>query len=228
MNVYKYDEITKEYLGIETAHLNPLETEIQGKEVYLLPANATFDMPYPVKTGYAQVYIDGVWNYVEDNRGKEYWLDTDEYGTPARTMKELGAFPANAIFKAPQKPFDILKQEKLREAGSLFAQKRDAIRFIQLDETRKYGFDCANEDVTNFMASYMPLLIMRGGTTEYKVYLDETNLDNKKLVELSFEDMHKTYSEVSTDQKKAYKWYEVVKAQVNACTTKEELEAIVW
>lgn len=227
MNVYKYDELTKEYTGVETAQLDPLESKAQGKDIYLLPANATFTAPLVPQGNYVPVWNDTMWEYKEDNRGKEYWLADDEYGSTVREMKELGAFPVNAVFEAPQKPFEMAKAEKITEAGALFAQKRDAIRFIQLDETRNYGFDCANEDVTNFMASYMPLLIMRGGTTEYKVYLDETDLDNKKLVELSFEDMYKTYSEVSTDQKKAYKWYEAVKAQLNACTTKEELEAIV-
>ena len=110
-NVYKYDELTKEYTGVETAQLDPLESKVQGKEVYLLPANSTFIAPLVVKDGYTQVFKDGVWNYVEDNRGKEYWLDTDEYGTPARTMKELGTFPANAVFEAPQKPFEMVKAE---------------------------------------------------------------------------------------------------------------------
>lgn len=225
MQVYKYDELTKEYTGVETAQINPLETELQGKEVWLLPANATFDMPLIVKDGYAQVYINGVWNYVEDNRGKEYWLDTDEYGTPARTMKELGAFPINAVFEAPQKPFEMAKAEKLKEAGSLFAQKRDSIRFIQLDETRKYGFDCANEDITNFLARWTPLVMMGGGESQYKVWFNETE---KGMVMLSLADYNLVYQVVSASQLEAYAWYETVKIQINACTTKEELEAIVF
>lgn len=123
--------------------------------------------------------------------------------------------------------FNQAKETKLNLAKVIFAKKRDKIRFIQLDEVRKYGFDCAIEDVTNFMASYIPLLIAQGGTTEYKVYLNEENLNEKKLIELSFEDMHKTYSEVSTDQKKEYKWYEVVKFQIENATTMEELDNII-
>lgn len=125
------------------------------------------------------------------------------------------------------KEFEEAKQAKLNEAGAMFAQERDKVRFIQLDENRKYGFDCANEDVTNFMASYVPLLIMQGGTTQYKVYLNEADLSEKKLVELSFEDMHKTYLEVSADQKNAYEWYGAIKARIDVCTTKEEVESIV-
>ena len=125
------------------------------------------------------------------------------------------------------KEFEEAKQAKLNEAGAMFAQERDKVRFIQLDENRRYGFDCANEDVTNFMASYVPLLIMQGGTTEYKVYLNENNIKEKELVYLSFADMHKAYLEVSADQKEAYKWYGAIKARIDACTTKEEVESIV-
>lgn len=104
MNVYKYDELTKEYIGVETAFIDPLESELQGKEIFLLPANATFTAPLVVKDGYAQVFKDGVWNYIEDHRGEEYWLPDDEFGTPAREMKELGSFPEGAVFEAPEKP----------------------------------------------------------------------------------------------------------------------------
>ena len=38
--VYKYDEKTKEYLGKAEALLDPLETQLQQKEIYLLPAAA--------------------------------------------------------------------------------------------------------------------------------------------------------------------------------------------
>ena len=104
MNVYKYDELTKEFIGVETAQLDPLESKVQGKEVFLLPANATFTAPLVVKEGYVQVFKNEVWNYIEDNRGKEYWLPGDEYGTPARVMKELGELPEGAVFEAPEKP----------------------------------------------------------------------------------------------------------------------------
>lgn len=225
MNVYKYDEITKEYTGVETALLDPLETEIQGKDVYLLPANATFTAPLVTQDNYVPVWNDTLWEYKEDNRGKEYWLDTDKYGTPAREMKDLGAFPANAVFEAPQKPFEMVKQEKLQEAGFIFAQKRDARRFVQLDENRYYGFDCASEDITNFLARWAPLAMMGGGESQYKVWLNETEKD---LVMLSLADYNLVYQVVSASQLQAYDWYKIMEVRIKACTTKEELEAIVF
>ena len=41
MIFYTYDEKTKEYTGTQNAFIDPLETKKQGKNVYLVPVNAT-------------------------------------------------------------------------------------------------------------------------------------------------------------------------------------------
>ncbi len=69
MKIYMFDEVTKEYLGEEDALIDPLETQKQGKPIYLLAANATFERPPAAKPGYARIFADG-WQYVDDNRGK--------------------------------------------------------------------------------------------------------------------------------------------------------------
>jgi hypothetical protein len=122
MQVYKYDEQTKEYLGAEIAMLNPLESQQQGKEIYLLPANATFTAPTE-KEGFANVWDGEQWQHVEDNRGAEYWLPGDTYGTPAHVMNDLGALPEGATFTAPEKSFEQLKKEKLQKVDAWTAAK---------------------------------------------------------------------------------------------------------
>lgn len=62
MKVYFFDENTKEFVSDENALKDPLESKIQGKDVWLLPINATFDTPLPNKDGYKVVYKDG-WKY---------------------------------------------------------------------------------------------------------------------------------------------------------------------
>ena len=123
MNVYKYDEKTKEYISTEEALLDPLETEQQEKEVYLLPANATFTEPTEAQEGYVNVWNGEAWQEVEDNRGVEYWLPEDTYGAPAREMKELGALPEGATTTAPEKTLDELKTDKLAEIDAWTAAK---------------------------------------------------------------------------------------------------------
>lgn len=65
MKVYLYDEITKEFIMEEDAHIDPLETKKKGENVYLLPANATFKEPMQAKEGFKIVFNGNVWEYQE-------------------------------------------------------------------------------------------------------------------------------------------------------------------
>lgn len=138
------------------------------------------------------------------------------------TIEDKGEY--YEVVEIPALSLDELKTAKLQEAGSLFAQKRDARRFVQLDENRYYGFDCASEDITNFLARWTPLAMRGGGESQYKVWINETNKD---LVMLSLADYNLVYQVVSASQLQAYDWYKVMEVRIKACTTKEELEAIV-
>lgn len=121
MNVYRYDELTKEYIGTEEALLDPLETEKQGQNIYLLPANATFVQPQSTKNGYVNVFNGENWEQLEDHRGKEYWLDTDKYGTPASIVKEIGPIPGNAVFEPPEMTTEE-KMAKIQEQLTVTVQ----------------------------------------------------------------------------------------------------------
>lgn len=65
MLVYCYDEETKEFLYSEEAHIDPLETELKGENVYLLPANATFEKPLEAKEGFKVIFNGVDWFYEE-------------------------------------------------------------------------------------------------------------------------------------------------------------------
>lgn len=65
MKVYLYDEITKEFIMEEDAHIDPLETKKKGENVYLLPVNATFKEPIQAKEGFKIVFNGNGWEYQE-------------------------------------------------------------------------------------------------------------------------------------------------------------------
>lgn len=117
MNAYKYNA-NGEYIGTEEVLLDPLETKLQGKNIYLLPANATFTEPSKAQEGYVNVWNDKAWEQVEDNRGIEYWLPEDTYGAPAREMKELGALPEGATLTPPEQTQEEKNQAQANEAKS--------------------------------------------------------------------------------------------------------------
>ncbi len=75
MLVYIYDEETKEFLREEEAFIDPLETQLKGEDVYLLPANATFEKPLDKEDGKAVIFDGSAWKLVDDNRGKFTIID---------------------------------------------------------------------------------------------------------------------------------------------------------
>ena len=125
-----------------------------------------------------------------------------------------------------EKKLDQLKAEKILLAGQEFAKRRDAVRWVN-----GYGFDCAPEDITNFMSAYTPMLIQSvvapdtEASTIYKVWLDEAT---KGLRQFTVAQLTEVYSFVRISQFEAYAWYETIKAQIEAAETKEELAAVVW
>lgn len=129
MKTYKFDPNTKEYLFAEEAFLDPLESQAQGKPIYLLPADSTFAEPLTAKEGYAVCWNGTAWEYIEDRRqtldkggvpvegsGTPFWMSGDTWQTPARYMKELGKLPEGAMLERPEKPQDVLEAEALEQA----------------------------------------------------------------------------------------------------------------
>lgn len=122
-------------------------------------------------------------------------------------------------------PFDYAKNRYINTAGAEFANRRDEVRWIEIAGVT-YGFDCAPEDITNFMAAYTPIMVKQDGETGYKVWLDK---DKKGLVMLNYAGMKKAYDTVRSSQLAAYAWYEDIKSKLLAVTEvegKEKLEEI--
>lgn len=123
-------------------------------------------------------------------------------------------------------PFAYMQQRLYNALGLEFASRRDAVRWINLPSGNRYGFDCAVEDISNFMAAYTPLLIAGSGETGYKVWKSEAE---KGLVILPFADMQAAYDYVRDSQLSAYKWLSSSQEKVNAVTEadgKEKLQAV--
>lgn len=137
-------------------------------------------------------------------------------------------FPWNQIgdFYKDNEPFAYMQQRLYTALGAEFANRRDAVRWINLPSGNRYGFDCAVEDISNFMAAYTPLLIAGGGETGYKVWKSETE---KGLVILPFADMQAAYNYVRDSQLSAYAWLSSSQTKINAVSEvegKEKLQAV--
>lgn len=119
--VYGYDE-DGFFTQQETCSPDPLESEIKGEAVWLIPANATLIEPPAAVEKHVRVFKNGAWAQVEDNRGTKYWLPGDTWQTEPREMEELGPLPDGALLERPEKPFSQLKIEKLNEINAAYQQ----------------------------------------------------------------------------------------------------------
>lgn len=212
--VYKYDEKTKEYLGKAEALLDPLETQLQQKEIYLLPADATFSAP-TLQEGYVSVFKEGAWENIEDNRGKEYWLQDDVYGTPARKMETLGALPTDAMFTPPKKMLEQVKQEKIIELKIM----RDTAE-VEPITYQGYSFDYDSKARERISAAIIALEVTGASAT-----LTWTTADNKD-VKVTADDLRCVIAAVAQRSNALHVAYRAAKDKVEAATTVAEVEAV--
>ena len=85
MKIYIYDTKNNEYLYEAEAQIDPLASS-KGETIYLMPPNATQIAPTEPKAGYANVFTNGKWEQIKDERGEIYY-DNDNN---AVTITELG------------------------------------------------------------------------------------------------------------------------------------------
>lgn len=216
--VYKYDEKTKEYLGKAEALLDPLETQLQQKKIYLLPADATFSAP-TLQEGYVSVFKEGDWENIEDNRGKEYWLPEDKYGAPAREMKELGPLPEGAMLTAPERTLDEVKADKVQRLKA----ERDA-REVEPITYNGNSYDYDDKARERINAAIIALDVQ---TAQAKAVasIDWTTADNAD-VKATANDLRMVIAAVAVRSNALHTAYRKAKAQVEAAGTAEEVRAI--
>lgn len=122
MLLYKYDETTKEYLGYFEAYIDPLETRIQGKDVYVYPPCTTDKVPPELREGYVSVFNleNNNWEEFEDHRGLVVWnKDGEEI-----LVDTIGAIP-NGLFIERPVSCKELKDEKLLEIREAYSKALD-------------------------------------------------------------------------------------------------------
>lgn len=92
MIIYNYDKLTKEYIGESEAPLNPVATQREGHDVYMLPACSTELKPPKTKKNETVIFNDG-WCIVPDYRGM-YMVDDS---MQPKAVTNFGALPEGYI-----------------------------------------------------------------------------------------------------------------------------------
>ena len=108
LTIYTYNE-NKEYTGESVTMLDPEETKKQGKEVWMMPPNATTKKPV-IKSGYAPVWSGSAWKQVEDHRGEKGWVNRETV-----EIKDLGTFPEGFSTEPPEPTAEELAGKRRME-----------------------------------------------------------------------------------------------------------------
>ena len=70
MKAYLYDENSKEYIAEIEAQTDPLESKKAKCDIWLLPANSTFELPPPRQNGFKIIFEGDKWimkELIQDN-----------------------------------------------------------------------------------------------------------------------------------------------------------------
>lgn len=121
MFYYDYDSKTKEFLSKKIAREDPLETKVQGRPIYILPAHATFVECPAKQSGFAWCFDEQKqkWYKMLDSRGEKVYLIAD--GSEV-TVTELGIIPFKCTSKKPEVEFPLWNGTDWEEDS----QKRNA------------------------------------------------------------------------------------------------------
>lgn len=214
MIFYTYDEKTKEYKGTQNAFIDPLETKKQGKNVYLVPANATDKKPLETKENQAVIFNGTEWEIVADYRNKTYYL-----GTEPHEMKELGDLPKGATFEPvePEKTLEELKASKLSELIAITSKFDNQLVNTDMIIKSSLGFTI-NADLRSQNN-------LRGLITVGADPVNFVTADNS-VKSLSIEQLNVLLNETAQNSQHLYllKWH--YREQIEQAKTKKELKAI--
>lgn len=89
MKIYIYDTKNNEYLYEAEAQIDPLASN-EVETIYLMPPNATQTAPLEPKAGYANVFNNGKWEQIKDERGKTYYGNDNNVVTITELGQEKG------------------------------------------------------------------------------------------------------------------------------------------
>lgn len=65
MKAYRYDSVSKKYVGEVNCQIDPIATQRAGEDVWLLPANSTYETPPPSRDGFDIVWNGSAWECQE-------------------------------------------------------------------------------------------------------------------------------------------------------------------
>lgn len=156
MYIYNYSTDTHEYTDRSEASLDPMATKREGKDVWLVPANATLLKPPKLTKFKTAVFENDTWVIKDDYRG-EYICNE---ALDVFVMQEIGAIPEGSI-RITQKQAEQIAKDPLWyivQDGELIKnpdydkqkeeQRKEQIRRLAMTKYDFFKFVCQPNDIT--------------------------------------------------------------------------------
>ena len=180
MKVYFYDKDTFEFKREAEANIDPLETELKGEPVYMLPANATFTAP--PETGDYEVAV-----FEKDNKR---WVVKPSYKGNYKLNTKTG-------FILPIKDNSLLKSYEILMTPEIYADyRKNPIKydikdgkFIDISKTQKYQtlyntrlYHAKIKAAQNNYDTFLETPVTYKGMSFYPRYIDDfAKLENRSF-----------------------------------------------
>ena len=224
MKFYLYDEKTKQYIKEQEGYLDPLETKIQGKNVYLVPPFSTTEKPdlTSLKDNEILVFKGDKWQIEQEFYVGKIVDCQGERVSKYVTDNDLTFEKCDDGFKIVEKPLpkektlDELKEEKHAELKQIMRNKRQNAKVNYDNDT----FD-ANEEAQANMIALLKAFDLGAQTVSIRSSTEETHVfDKEHCQELSLIMLSAVQA--------IYDQYWELKNRLATCETIAEVGAIAW
>lgn len=240
MLIYNYDTETKEYTYSEEAYLDPEETKKQGKNVYLIPANATKKKPPTPQANETVIFNNTSWQIIPDYRGM-YMVNEN---MQPKKIESFGELPQGYIPITPEQAAIIItnpyyyiwdngtiivnpdheaeeleaaKNEKYAENDTKAAQSRYSKEFTLILQDKVCVFDTKETTQADLLTAFA---VCSTGAT-----YDGWVTNNGVEIDLTFEDVAAIAAEFKS-KSNVYAQWAVYKRAIDSAQTIEEVEGI--
>lgn len=223
MKFYLYNEKTKQFIKEQEGYLDPLETKIQGKNVYIVPPFSTTEKPdlTILKDNEILVFKDNKWQVEQEFYVGKIVDCQGERVSKHVTDNGLTFEKCNGGFKivekqVKEKTLGELKEEKHAQLKSIMQTRRNAIR-VKFDGDTFDANESAQENMIVLLKAFdlgAPAVQIRSAT-EVTHTFDKDTCQQLSLAMLQA--VQALYAE-----------YWEIKNRLAACETVAEVEAITW
>ncbi len=130
MKAYRFNPDTLIFEGEQERQIDPVASRKAGKNIYLMPANCTETKPPAGKAGFDIVFVDGKWNYKEQEKNEE---------------------------PSQPEPYEPTTEDKINQLDSQYEQDKKTLHGYYLDfmiAGDAQGMESIKEELTSLSNQY--------------------------------------------------------------------------